>query len=172
MPTEIFRNIRAVATDVDGVLTDNAVWWSPTGDDYKRFNFIDIAGVSMARKAGLPIALISGDSTPTGLALVQRYADKFSLTDVFKGCHDKADALRQFAAAHRLELSQICYIGDDYLDVPALAIAGVAVAPADAQSIARAQANYIAKANGGYGVVREVIDAILEQNPELTEQKP
>jgi 3-deoxy-D-manno-octulosonate 8-phosphate phosphatase (KDO 8-P phosphatase) len=172
VPTRSFHGIRAIATDVDGVLTDGTFWWSTSGDESKRFSFADITGIAIARKAGIHVALISGESSPAGMALVQRYADKLSLTDVFKGCHDKAGALRQFAQTHSLELSQVCFVGDDLLDIPAFEVAGVSAAPADAQPKARAAAHYITRANGGHGVLREVIDAVLEQNSELSAPKP
>ena len=71
-------SIRAIALDVDGVLTDGAVWWGPGGEEWKRFSFSDIMGVSLARKAGLIVALISGEDSP----LVDRYAVKMGITDV------------------------------------------------------------------------------------------
>jgi len=83
--------IKAVALDVDGVLTDGTFWWGPDGEEYKRFSFLDIMGVSLGRKAGLVFALISGEDSP----LVDRYAAKMGITDVFKGCKDKASALRR-----------------------------------------------------------------------------
>ena len=83
--------VRAVALDVDGVLTDGGVWWGPNGEEWKRFSFRDIMGVSLARKAGLLVALISGEDSP----LVDRFANKLGITDVAKGCKDKAEAVRE-----------------------------------------------------------------------------
>ncbi len=76
------RALKAVALDVDGVLTDGGVWWGPEGAEWKRFSFADIMGVSLARKAGLIVTLISGEDSP----LVDRFAMKMNLTDVVKGC--------------------------------------------------------------------------------------
>ena len=74
---------------MDGVLTDGGIWWGPNGEEWKRFCFADMMGVSLARKAGLLIALISGEDSP----LVDRFAAKFKLADITKGCQDKAQAL-------------------------------------------------------------------------------
>src|SRR5438270_554639 len=96
-------DIKALALDVDGVLTDGGVWWGPDGAEWKRFSFTDIMGVSLARKAGLVMALISGEDSP----LVDRFAAKFQIVDVAKGCKDKAAALVAFASGHHLSLEQV-----------------------------------------------------------------
>jgi 3-deoxy-D-manno-octulosonate 8-phosphate phosphatase (KDO 8-P phosphatase) len=97
------------------------------------------------------------------MALVQRFADKLKVTDVYKGCHDKAQAVCQIASQHQLQLSEICYIGDDVIDLPAMAAVGLAAAPADAQPGVRAKAHLVTSSKGGQGAVREVLDAILAQ---------
>ena len=145
--------------DVDGVLTDGTFWWGANGDEYKRFSFSDIMGISIGRKGGLIFALISGEDSP----IIDRYADKMGIVDLYKGCKDKAGALRSFAQKHSLDLSEICFIGDDINDVPALAIAGLAAVPADAHSCACKKAAYTAKHNGGCGAVREIIDKIQHE---------
>jgi 3-deoxy-D-manno-octulosonate 8-phosphate phosphatase (KDO 8-P phosphatase) len=150
-------SMRAIALDVDGVLTDGAVWWGPDGEEWKRFSFSDIMGVSLARKAGLIVALISGEDSP----LVDRYATKMGITDVEKGCKDKAGALRKFAERRSLSLSEICFMGDDVNDVGAMRIAGLAAAPADAQPVALEQATFVSRRPGGNGAVRELVDAML-----------
>lgn len=148
--------------DVDGVLTDGGFWWTASGEELKRFCFADITGISRARASGLVIALVSGESSPDGMALVQRFADKVNVSDVYKGCHDKAGALRDLAARHGLDLSAVCYIGDDVIDIPAMEIAGMAVAPPNAQNPVRAMAGYVTQAGGGHGAVREVLEKILD----------
>ncbi|MBZ5723462.1 MAG: HAD hydrolase family protein [Acidobacteriia bacterium] len=149
--------IQALALDVDGVLTDGGVWWGPDGAEWKRFSFADIMGVSLARKAGLLVALISGEDSP----LVDRFAAKFQLTDVAKGCKDKAAALAAFAGRHNLPLDQICFMGDDVNDLAAMEMAGLSAAPANAQAAVLAKADVITEAAGGNGAVRELVDLIL-----------
>src|SRR5580700_855900 len=151
------ETIRAVAIDVDGVLSDGGLWWGPGGEEWKRFSFADIMGVSLARRAGLTLALISGENGP----LVDRYAEKMLITHVIQGCRDKAAALREFAAAANVKLTEVCFMGDDVNDLPAMAIAGLSAAPANAAAVVLARANFIAKAPGGNGAVRELMDALL-----------
>jgi 3-deoxy-D-manno-octulosonate 8-phosphate phosphatase (KDO 8-P phosphatase) len=152
--------IRGLALDVDGVLTDGTFWWGAGGEEFKRFSFVDIMGVSRARKAGIILALISGEDSP----LVDRYAQKFEITDCFKGCKDKAAALQEFSSRRQLPLAEICFMGDDINDLGAMAIAGFSAAPANAHRAAREQAKLVMRHDGGLGAVRELVDLILSRN--------
>ncbi len=149
--------LRAIALDVDGVLTDGRGWWGPDGQEWRHFCFADIAGVSLARKAGLAIALISGEDSP----VLDRFASKMGIVHVEKNCKDKAGALKRFAEAAALSLSEVCFMGDDVNDLGAMQLAGLAAAPANAQPAIRQCAAFVANSNGGNGAVRELIDAVI-----------
>ena len=82
--------IKAIALDVDGVLTDGTFAFGLHGEELKSFSFRDVMGISLGKKAGLVFALISGEDSP----LVDRYAGKMGIGDVYKGCKDKAAAIR------------------------------------------------------------------------------
>jgi 3-deoxy-D-manno-octulosonate 8-phosphate phosphatase (KDO 8-P phosphatase) len=151
------KQVRGLALDVDGVLTDGGFWWGPDGEEWKRFCFADIMGVSLARRAGLELALISGEVSP----LVDRYAKKMHIRHVAQGCRDKASALREFAKVTGIELSAVCFMGDDVNDLAAMRIAGVSAAPATAAKDVLAEADFVAKSAGGNGAVRELIEALL-----------
>lgn len=146
-----------MAVDVDGVLTDGTVWLDGAGNEIKRISFADVMGVSLGRRAGLVFALISGE----GGAVLDVIAAKLGVTDIYPGCKDKAAALRDFAAKHELDLEEVCFIGDDVNDVPAMGICGLAVAPSTAQPAAEAAATIVTTARGGEGCVREVVDKLL-----------
>jgi 3-deoxy-D-manno-octulosonate 8-phosphate phosphatase (KDO 8-P phosphatase) len=152
------ERIRAVAMDVDGVLTDGGLWWGSNGEEWKRFCFADIMGVSLARRAGFTLALISGEPSP----LVDRYAEKMHIPHVVKGCRDKALALREFAAVSGLDLAEICFMGDDINDLPAMRLAGFSAAPANASRDVLAYADFIAQRPGGNGAVRDLMEALLD----------
>ena len=152
--------IKLIAMDVDGVLTDGAFWWGPNGEEWKRFHFSDIMGLSRARKAGLKLAFISGEESP----LIDRLASKMHIDDVEKGCRDKAAALRRIAAEHNFALEEICFMGDDVNDLPALRLAGLPAAPADAQPEIRSVCRVVTTAKGGNGAVRELIESILRES--------
>jgi 3-deoxy-D-manno-octulosonate 8-phosphate phosphatase (KDO 8-P phosphatase) len=152
--------IKAIALDVDGVLTDGGVWWGPNGEEWKRFCFADIMGVSLARKAGLVVALISGEDSP----LVDRFAVKLGIVYVEKNCKDKAAALRRFSAQSSIALSQICFMGDDVNDLGAMQLVGLAAGPADARPAVLKAVSFISTKNGGQGAVRELVDFLLAEN--------
>jgi 3-deoxy-D-manno-octulosonate 8-phosphate phosphatase (KDO 8-P phosphatase) len=154
---KLLRRIKAIAMDVDGVLTDGGVWWGPNGEEWKRFHFADIMGLSLARKSGLVIALVSGENSP----LVDRLANKLGIGDIHKDCKDKASALRAFSEKHGLHLQEICFIGDDVNDLPALSIVGLSACPADARPSIRKSCQVVTKLGGGNGAVREVVDMLL-----------
>lgn len=145
--------------DVDGVLTDGSFWWGPNGEEWKRFHFADIMGLSRARRAGLKLALISGEDSP----LIDRLAAKMQIGDVEKSCKDKARALQNLATKHNIALDEICFMGDDVNDLPALAVAGLPAAPADAQPAIREICRFVSTAKGGNGAVRELIEMILAE---------
>jgi 3-deoxy-D-manno-octulosonate 8-phosphate phosphatase (KDO 8-P phosphatase) len=146
-----------MALDVDGVLTDGSFVWGPGEAEFKSFSFRDVMGISLAKKAGMAFALISGESSP----LVDRFAGKMGIVSVYKGCTDKAAALREFADSLGILVEEICFVGDDVNDLPAFAIAGFAAAPADAHPRVRLEAAYVARAGGGRGAVREIVDHLL-----------
>jgi 3-deoxy-D-manno-octulosonate 8-phosphate phosphatase (KDO 8-P phosphatase) len=149
--------IRAIALDVDGVLTDGGFWWGPDGAEFKRFSFLDVMGVSIGARAGLVFALISGEDSP----LVDRFAAKMSILHVYKGCKDKGRALREFSAAAHLPLEAIAFMGDDCNDFSAMDIAGLSAAPASAREEVRARVAYVASRPGGDGAVRELVEHVL-----------
>lgn len=157
--TDVSR-IRAVAMDVDGVLTDGTFWWGPDGQEWKRFSFRDVMGVSRALRAGLLMAMVSGEDS----TLVDRFAKKMGIEDVFKGCKDKALALGEFARRRGLDLSEVAFMGDDVNDLEAMKLAGLAAAPANAQESVRAYAQFVSKHKGGHGAVRELIEHLIERS--------
>jgi 3-deoxy-D-manno-octulosonate 8-phosphate phosphatase (KDO 8-P phosphatase) len=83
------------------------------------------------------------------------------IADVFKGCKDKAAALREFAARRELALTEVCFVGDDVNDLGAIALAGYSAAPADAHPAVRSVVTRVTTQAGGHGAVREVIDELL-----------
>jgi 3-deoxy-D-manno-octulosonate 8-phosphate phosphatase (KDO 8-P phosphatase) len=149
--------IKAVAMDVDGVLTDGTVWLDEAGRESKRIAFTDIMGVSLGRRAGLHFALISGEDG----ALLGAIAAKLGITDTYPGCKDKAAALREFALRHEVSVDEVCFIGDDVNDLEAFALCGLAVAPANAHRAALGMVAMVTGHAGGTGAVREAVDYLL-----------
>jgi len=150
-------NIRLFAMDVDGVLTNGTVEIHSDGSESKSFSILDGMGLVRLRKHGVATAWISG--RPSGATSAR--AKELQIPHVIQGRTDKLMALQQLAAELGLKAEQICYMGDDDIDAPAIAWAGIGVAPADAMPAALRAARYVPIRSAGRGAVREVCEQIL-----------
>jgi 3-deoxy-D-manno-octulosonate 8-phosphate phosphatase (KDO 8-P phosphatase) len=149
--------IELVAMDVDGTLTDGSILLTSTGDEIKAFSSRDGIGLKLLKLAGLQAAFVTARN---GFA-VRRRAKELGVRDVVLGSQDKGVALRALARKRGLELAQIAFVGDDLQDLPALLIAGVSIAVADAPREVRARVDVVTEARGGFGAVREAIELLL-----------
>lgn len=154
------NNIKLIATDFDGIITDGFVYYSSNSfEEIKRVSFKDIMGLSLAIKNGYKVAIISGDKTP----IIDKIAGKFKLEDVHQGIRDKLSVFLSLAEKYSLDLTEICYLGDDINDIPVLEKAGIAVTVPEANYKVKELPNiYITKANAGDGAFREVVDSLLK----------
>jgi 3-deoxy-D-manno-octulosonate 8-phosphate phosphatase (KDO 8-P phosphatase) len=146
--------IKAIALDVDGVLTDGTFWWDGAGAELKRFSFRDVMGVARASRSGAIFALISGERN----AIVDRYAAKLKIEHVWQGCASKDAALREYSEKIGIPLAEIAFMGDDINDLAAIALAGFSACPADAHESVRSVVNLVSRFPGGNGAVRELLD--------------
>jgi 3-deoxy-D-manno-octulosonate 8-phosphate phosphatase (KDO 8-P phosphatase) len=146
--------IKAIALDVDGVLTDGTFWWDAAGAELKRFSFRDVMGVARASREGVIFALISGERNP----IVDRYAAKMKIAHVWQGCATKDAALREYSEKIGIPLEEIAFMGDDVNDLGAMAIAGFSACPADAHQSVKSVVKLVSRFPGGNGAVREMLD--------------
>ena len=152
------QQIRLLAMDVDGVLTDGSLNIGAEGELFKAFNAKDGMGISLAMRNGLEIALITGRRSE----IIHHRAEELGITLLYEGVKDKALQLKQIAAERGISLDEIAYMGDDLNDLPAMVQAGISFAPADAAKDVLKAVNAVASCNGGRGAVREIIELILE----------
>jgi len=152
------RNLKLMAFDVDGVLTDGRLYYGPDGEALKVFNTLDGHGLKKLAASGVTLALITGRDTP----MVARRAAELGIQHVIQGREDKGVALADLAASLGVTARETGYAGDDEPDVPALQWAQIAFAPASGHDCARAAADHVTRARGGEGAVREICDALLE----------
>ena len=151
------RRIRLFATDVDGVLTDAGMYYSESGDEWKKFNTRDGMGIKLLQKAGILTAIITQESTK----IVMRRAQKLTIPEVHQGVYDKLALLKELIVRHGLTMEQVAYIGDDVNDLQALGAVGFSASPADGMPPVLKTVRYVCKHKGGEGAVREVADLIL-----------
>jgi len=152
-----FTRIKLLACDVDGVLTDGTIIYGNGAVELKAFNIKDGLAMKLAGWNALPVVWITGRCSEA----VARRAAELDV-HVQQGAGDKDAGLRAVADIHGLSLDEIAYVGDDLNDLPALRIAGLPVAVADAVPEVIATAAYVTTAPGGHGAIREVITAILK----------
>ena len=151
------RKIRLLVMDVDGVLTDGRMVLSDKGDELKMFHTHDGIGLALAHRAGLKTAMITGETSP----IAKARGEKLGVDRVLLGVRRKGDAATALLDEFGLTAEALAYIGDDLLDVPALQLAGLAVAVADAVADVKAVAHVVMAAPGGRGAVRECVELIL-----------
>lgn len=155
-----FTEIKLLALDVDGVLTDGTLIINADGSESKFFNSLDGHGIRMWQRAGLKVALISGrTSIPT-----ERRAEQLKIEFVLQECHYKLPAVEKLAGQLALSPRNIAYVGDDLTDMPVMRYAGFAVAVANAVDEVKQCADYVTTRPGGSGAVREVIEYILKNS--------
>ncbi len=152
-----FKRIRLLLCDVDGVLTDASVFIGGT-QEMKRFNIRDGLGLVRLRRAGLKVGWISGRPSPA----TTRRARELKIDFLRQGKGSKVCAVESLLAQTGFRWDEVCYMGDDIIDLGVLKRAGVAVAVANGVAEARAAADYVTRASGGHGAVREVVELILK----------
>lgn len=151
--------VKLFLTDVDGVLTDGAVYMGGARE-IKRFSIHDGLGIKLLQRAGIKTGWIS--SRPSLATTLRARELKITFLVQQKDRLSKAEAIEKILRREKLSWDDVCYMGDDIVDLCPLKKAGVGVAVADALDEARAAADFVTRAAGGQGAVREVIELILK----------
>ncbi len=152
----LFRAVKLIAFDFDGVFTDNTVYVSQDGVESVRCWRSDGLGLARLRQAGIPSAIVSTETN----SVVSARATKLAMRCI-QGCDDKLGAVRALAAEHGLTLADVAFVGNDINDLACLEAVGLAIVVQDAHHDVVGAAAYRTTAPGGRGAVREVCDAII-----------
>ena len=147
--------------DVDGVLTDGSIYVFGKGSEGKRFSVIDGLGLVRLEKLGVATAWISGRHSDA----TARRAAELRIPHVILGRNDKLGVLKELAGKLGFSSGEVCYMGDDDIDAPAIEWAGIGATVPDALPSALAVANYVSRRKGGSGAVRDVCDRITAAQP-------
>lgn len=152
------RKIKVLLLDVDGVLTDGGLLYSAQGETLKRFNTLDGHGLKMLQSAGITVAVITGrDSEPLRARL-----NALGISHARYGIDDKRPAAQDILTELQLDWSQAAAMGDDWPDWPMMNDAALRCAPSNAHHEILSRADFVSRAQGGYGAVREVCDLLLQ----------
>lgn len=157
------KKVKLLALDVDGVLTDGKITYTNKGEELRTFSFLDIMGLSLARRHGLHIAVVSGEQN----AVIDRLMAKLGIKEVHQNCKDKLSAIEKVCETYRISLEETCFIGDDVNDLPVLKRVGIAVTTPNASSRVLSEIPCRTRHPGGEGAVREVVDRILGAHTQL-----
>jgi 3-deoxy-D-manno-octulosonate 8-phosphate phosphatase (KDO 8-P phosphatase) len=160
LPTHLrerLQQVKLLALDVDGVLTDGGLYYTEHGEELKKFNVKDGQGLQLLRQAGVEVALISSGASPATLHRARR----LGLPHVFIAVESKLVTLRALCQELGIDLSQVAYVGDDVNDLPTMQAVGCPLTVADAMPPNRACAVYVTHAAGGQGAVREICELML-----------
>lgn len=150
---------KLVITDIDGVWTDGGMYYDNQGNELKKFNTSDSAGVLFLRHLNIPVAIITGEDTQ----IVARRAAKLKIDLLYQGIGDKVAVANKICAALGIELAEVAYIGDDLGDLQLLKQVGFSCAPANAPSYIKDAVTFVTKTRGGDGAFREFVESLLLQ---------
>ena len=157
------RRIRVAIFDVDGVLTDGALYYTDAGEEMKAFSVHDGHGMRMLGESGVALAIITSRRS----RLLEARARNLGIELVFQGAADKLAAFSELLGRCDIGAEACAYLGDDLVDVPVMKRCGLAVAVPDAPARVRRQAQYVTRARGGHGAAREFCEILLHAQGSL-----
>ncbi|QCU89612.1 KdsC family phosphatase [Thiomicrorhabdus sediminis] len=151
------KKIKLLILDVDGVLTDNRLYYNDEGVETKTFHTRDGHGMVLLQKSNIDIGIITGRKSQ----LVAKRMQDLKVKHVYQGVPDKLPTFSKLVEELGLSLDEIAYVGDDILDLPILLRVGLGVAPKNADAEVVSRVDYISKFEGGQGCVREVCEILM-----------
>lgn len=147
--------IKLLVMDVDGTLTDGRIYIGAQGEVMKAFDVKDGYAIAhLLPHLGIEPVILTGRTS----RIVEQRAAELGIRRLYQGVSEKAARLADIAAASGVSLQEIACIGDDLNDLPCMRLCGVAACPADAVEAVQSQADYVCRAPGGRGAVREFIE--------------
>ena len=152
-----FRNIRLLAMDIDGVLTDGGVYILESGQEFRRFDIKDGLGIKQVMEKGIQVVWISAGVCKAAL----HRANKLGVSEVHLGVSDKRQCLEKICSEKDIPMDRVAYIGDDLTDLDVIEQVGLPCAPINAIEKVRQAVCYVTQAQGGHSAVREICDLLL-----------
>ena len=152
------ENIKFLALDVDGTLTDGGMYYTESGEEFKRFDTKDGRGIIELQKRGIMVGLLSSGFKTK---IIEGRVKTLSIDNWYVGTDPKIDILQQWCSDMNIEMKQVAYIGDDINDRDIINSVGFTACPADAMNTIKEVVDVVLTRNGGYGCVREFIEEHL-----------
>ena len=155
--------IALMGFDVDGVMTDGSLYFTPNGEEIKVFNTLDGHGLKMLAQAGIEVAIISGRQSRA----LELRAQNLGIGLLFQAVDDKVAVMQALLEQRGLAFAQAGYMGDDVVDLPVMGACGFSATVADGHELVGQRADYVSRRSGGRGAVREVCEYILAAQAKL-----
>jgi len=152
------KRIKVLVVDIDGVMTDGRIVYSGYGDELRFFDVQDGFGITLLNKAGIKTAIVTAGKSK----IVKHRARDLKVSKTYHGFMDKTGAFNDLLKYFKVTPEEVCFIGDDLIDIPVLKRAGFAVAVSNAVDEVKGTAHHITVNKGGRGAVREICDLILK----------
>lgn len=153
-------NIKLVITDIDGVWTSGGMYYDMHGNELKKFNTSDSAGITFLKLLNIPVAIMTGEDVP----IVSKRAKKLQIEHVFLGAKDKLKLATDFCKELGITLDEVAFIGDDINDIKLLQEVGYSACPLNAPDYVKEYAQRTIPVKGGKGAFRAFIEQLLEEN--------
>ena len=154
---------KLVITDIDGVWTDGGMFYDNEGNEWKKFNTSDSAGVIFLKLLNIPVAIITGEDTE----IVNRRAKKLKIDHLFMGVKDKVSVAKKLCDTLGITLKEAAYIGDDINDILLLKEVGLSATPKNAPEYIKEITQIVIDVKGGDGAFRAFVEYILKSNGKL-----
>ena len=151
------KKIKALAFDVDGVLSGETILLHPGGEPMRTVNIKDGYALQLAVKMGLHVAIITGGRTEA----VRRRYENLGVPDVYLGCAVKIKTYEEWLRKYGLTDEEVLYMGDDIPDIEPMQQVGMPVCPADAATEVIEASRYVSQFKGGEGCVRDVVEQVM-----------
>ncbi len=158
--------ISLIAFDIDGVMTDGGLYFSDSGEEFKRFNSLDGHGIKMLKASGIQVAIITGRTS----RCVTKRAENLGIEHVYQGVEQKLEAMIHLLDKLNLSRDVTAYMGDDVVDLSVMRHVGLSISVPDSPQIVREHSDYVTQRRGGHGAVREACELIMSAQGTLDAQ--
>ncbi|HUZ60638.1 MAG TPA: HAD-IIIA family hydrolase [Hanamia sp.] len=156
-------NIKLFITDIDGVWTDGGMYYDETGNEFKKFNTADSAGVLFLHLLNIPVAIITGEHTE----IVRRRSEKLKIDYLFMGVKNKIGVATGLCEKLKISINEVAYIGDDINDIHLLKAAGLSAVPENAPNYIKELVHWVIPVKGGDGAFRAFVEKYLNETGQL-----
>lgn len=154
---------KLILTDIDGVWTDGGMYYDSNGNELKKFNTSDSAGVLFCNLLNIEFGIITGEDT----AIVKKRAEKLKVKHLFMGVSNKLKVAQLLVDTLNIKLNEVAYIGDDINDLELLQNVGISACPINAPEYIKPEVDYIIPKKGGDGAFRLFVETLLIENNKL-----